>query len=359
MSRVARISLLLLLCGAVGLMYAGQLRLLTLLYKMRMTWAEILRWELTRWFLWPVFIPAILWFSRKRFYYSSSKIRFALEHLLASVIISLAHLGLFSLVFLLIIRLQNVFPTETLWQIFRMIFTLDFHIGIAVYATIVIADHAFQYSRREADLRTRFAEAKLDALRMQLHPHFLFNTLNSISALLHKDPEAADEMIGELGNFLRLTLQNPGKHEVTLQEELNFLKSYLEIETVRFRNFLKVSYQIQEETLPALLPNLILQPIIENAIRHAIAPRKESGAIEVRSSILNGDLFLQILDNGPGLDGNGGKEFTEGIGLRNVKERLMLHYGASHTFRLSNRPEGGLQVELQIPFRTMSEQEAR
>src|SRR5262249_7987270 len=150
----------------------------------------------------------------------SSKTRFALEHLLMSVLISLLHLGLFSLVYLLVIRIENVYPDETIWKIFRNIFTLDFHIGILVYATVVIAHHAFQYSRREADLSTQFAEAKLDALKMQLHPHFLFNTLNSISALLHTDPEAADEMIGELGNFLRLTLQNPGKHEVTLSEEL-------------------------------------------------------------------------------------------------------------------------------------------
>lgn len=339
-----------------------------------MSWPDVLRWEMTRWCLWTPLIPFIIRFCTNHFYYSYTKKRFIITHLLAGVFFSLIHLSLFSLVFWFLSQFVKALALNLpLWntlvaglpqvlrtaqfdpqKIFARIFILDFHIGLLVYTTILIAVHAIEYSRRTADLNGRLSEARLEALKMQLHPHFLFNTLNSVSALLHKDPEAADEMIGELGDFLRLTLQSPSRQEVSLEEELKFLKSYLEIEKVRFQNRLTVQFHIEEQTWAAKLPNLILQPIIENAIRHAIAPREEPGTIEVRAAVRNNRLNLQILDDGPGMQMKDGREFTEGIGLQNVRERLRHHYGASHLFRLNNRPEGGLEVEIEIPFRTNS-----
>jgi two-component system, LytTR family, sensor kinase len=187
-------------------------------------------------------------------------------------------------------------------------------------------------------------------LKMQLHPHFLFNTLNSISALLHQDPGLADRMIARLGDFLRLTLDNSGSQEVTLQRELEFLKCYLEIERVRFQDRLTVSYDVAPETLDAMVPNLVWQPIVENAIRHAIAPRAGSGRIEVRAQRIGSKLQLQVKDDGPGLSSKQGSNGSKGVGLANTRERLRQLYGDEQRFELGSGSDRGLVVTLEIPF---------
>jgi len=180
---------------------------------------------------------------------------------------------------------------------------------------------------------------------MQLHPHFLFNTLNSISVLINKDVQAAKKMLVRLADFLRLTLTNSGEEEVPLQKELEFLRTYLEIEKVRFQDRLTVNMEIQPETMHLLIPNLILQPIVENAIRHGIAPRSAAGIIRIQAARDNGMLQVKIEDNGPGVSSNS----AEGIGLSNVRARLQQHYGGNFLLSLDNKPEGGLSVLLEIP----------
>src|SRR5687767_7440588 len=187
----------------------------------------------------------------------------------------------------------------------------NFTEAIGIYLLIALSGYAFCYYRRfrEGQVKTlqleaQLAQAQLQALKMQLHPHFLFNTLHSISALVHKNPDAADKMIARLGDFLRLTLENSGAQEVSLQEELEFLKCYLEIERIRFAERLTVQMDIEPETLDAKLPNLILQPIVENAIRHGISPRTSPGRIEIEARRLNGFLQVQVTDNGPGISSN-------------------------------------------------------
>ncbi len=360
--------LLFVACLLIGFIFAAQLRLMSVVGGFKMSWPDAIRWELTRWCLWAFLLPMLFYLGKRFPLYPWSAGRFFLVHIPASILLSLIHLILFSLVYWFVFRFVQAFSLhhslgETLLidlaktirnaefdpqKIFKMIFSIDFHIGILVYLIVLALHQAGEYSRRTADLKSQLAAAQLDSLKMQLHPHFLFNTLNSISALLHKDVEAADEMIGELGNFLRLTLQNRASHEVSLEQELKFLRSYLEIERVRFQSRLTVEIDIDPQTLEALVPNLILQPIIENAIRYGIAPRPEAGRIEVHSRKLNRHLHLQVLDDGPGLP----EAPSEGIGLGNIRERLERLYGADHHFFLSNRPEGGLQVEIKIPFRT-------
>jgi LytS/YehU family sensor histidine kinase len=232
-------------------------------------------------------------------------------------------------------------------RIFKSIFAIDFHIGILIYWIVLVEHIALSYLRRTSELKTQLAHAQLDALKMQLQPHFLFNTLNSISALIHKNPEDADEMIGELGNFLRLTLQNSSVLEVSLEEELRFLSSYLEIERIRFRNRLKLEMKIDPETLDLKVPNLILQPIIENAVRHGIA-HIQSGTIEVSSRKKDHQLILQVVNDGPEMSG----QHENGIGLNNVQERLRRLYDDQYDFQISNRPGGGVRVEMKIPIRT-------
>jgi LytS/YehU family sensor histidine kinase len=232
--------------------------------------------------------------------------------------------------------------------------------GAMIYWLILLISYAFDYQRRYREgevratrLEVQLAQAQLQALKMQLHPHFLFNTLHSISALVHKNPDAADKMIARLGDFLRLTLENSGAQEVSLQEELEFLKCYLEIERIRFAERLTVQLDIEPQTLDARLPNLILQPIVENAIRHGISPRTAPGRIEIEARRLNGFLQVQVTDNGPGISSgsNTGTIVREGVGLANTQARLKQLYGEDHRLDLSNAASGGLTVLLEIPFR--------
>src|ERR1700724_2388633 len=199
---------------------------------------------------------------------------------------------------------------------------------------------------RASRLEAQLAQAQLSALKMQLHPHFLFNTLNSISALLHGDVEAADRMVARLGDFLRLTLENSETQEVTLDQELEFLQCYLDIELTRFQDGLRVEFDIAPETRDALTPNLILQPLVENAIRHGIAHRIEPGRVEIRSERHGDRLHIEVRDDGPGFASN-----TPGIGLSNTRARLERLYGSGYVLQLSNGTQNGAVVILEIPFR--------
>ena len=235
----------------------------------------------------------------------------------------------------------------------------NFSEGIGIYLLIAVSFYAFSFYRRfrEGQLRTlqleaQLSQAQLHALKMQLHPHFLFNTLHSISALLNKDPQASRRMITRLGDFLRLTLENSGAQEVTLQKEMEFLTCYLEIERVRFQDRLVTRTDLGEETLDAKVPNLILQPIVENAIRHAIAPRSTPGLIEIEAKQDGNKLRIQVRDNGPGISEHRTSEsvLNKGLGLTNTGTRLEQLYGTAHLFDLRNSSEGGLVVTLEIPF---------
>jgi len=195
------------------------------------------------------------------------------------------------------------------------------------------------------------AQAQLNALRMQLHPHFLFNTLNSISVLMSEDVATARRMLSRLSDLLRTSLDNDGRHEVSLREELEFLKAYLEIEETRFQDRLTVRMQIEPDLLDARVPNLILQPLVENAIRHGIATRAQSGVIEINAARDNGMMRLTVRDDGPGLGTNSPSSLISGIGLSNTRERLKQLYGANHRFEMMNASGGGLEVVIAIPFR--------
>jgi len=228
---------------------------------------------------------------------------------------------------------------------------------LLTYWVIVLSSHAFNYYKsfrkgelNTAQLRTQLAQAQLEALKMQLHPHFLFNTLHSISALLNKDVDAARTMISRLGDFLRMTLENAGTQEVPLQQEIEFLNGYLEIERVRFQDRLTTNVSIDPSVLDVAVPNLILQPIVENAMRHAIATTSNLGRIEIIATARNGMLRIQVKDNGPGLPsvatpGN----LKHGVGLANTRARLERLYGSNHVFELANDPAGGFVVTLEIP----------
>jgi LytS/YehU family sensor histidine kinase len=189
----------------------------------------------------------------------------------------------------------------------------------------------------------------LKTLQAELHPHFLFNTLHAISTLVHTNPEAADRMISRLSDLLRLTFDRSGAPRVALQEELEFLQKYLEIEQTRFQDRLTVRYDIDPSTLDAEVPRLILQPIVENAIKHGVSPRSGPGLVQIASRIDEGRLWLEVRDNGVGLSGNARAQFRTGVGLANTRDRLECLYGERQRLEFSEG-DGGLTVRIAMPL---------
>ena len=318
--------------------------------------------ELIYAYIWASLTPFILWLARRFPVERKKWLRSLLVHLGASLLIGVATRGLHDLMlFFFLAGSDGSFSVMKL--LMNVYFMTDY--GAMVYWLILLISYSFDYHRRVREgevratrLKAQLAQAQLDALKMQLQPHFLFNTLHSISALVHKNANAADRMIARLGDFLRQTLENAGTQEVSLQQELEFLKCYLDIERIRFEDRLTVQMEIEPQTLDARLPNLILQPIVENAIRHGIAPRTGPGRIEIEARRFNGTLHVQVTDNGPGLspDSNTGTIVKEGVGLGNTQARLKQLYGEDHRLDLANTAKGGLTVILEIPFREVSNQ---
>jgi two-component system, LytTR family, sensor kinase len=250
---------------------------------------------------------------------------------------------------------------KSFFDSFRITVIGGFAIGLLIYWLIISISQAINYYRGYRDrellasnLETRLVEAQLDALRMQLHPHFLFNTLNSISVLMRKDVEAADRMLLQLSSLLRVTLARNAAHEIKLKQELEILERYLEIEQIRFQDRLTVRMQIDPEALDALTPQLLFQPLVENAIRHGIAERETGGVIEVRAERQDGVMRLEVRDNGPGLSVSR-ENLIEGVGLSNTRSRLGYLYGSAGRLDVCNAEGGGLIVTAEFPFQTETE----
>lgn len=201
-----------------------------------------------------------------------------------------------------------------------------------------------------AHLEGQLAAAQLDALRMQLNPHFLFNTLHAVSTLMARDVDGARRMISDLSDLLRLVLEGSDTPEVPLDDELDVLGHYLDIERTRFADRLDVDVNVESDARAALVPTLLLQPLVENAVKHGIAPRGEGGKISVAAHRANGHLVVHVCDDGPGIGPNGPKR--EGVGLRNTRDRLSKLYGDDAQLTLRDRPEGGLDAEVRLPYRT-------
>lgn len=323
----------------------------------RLEWGIAVRWDLSGWLVWVPFIPLILRLCDRlpidRENWPSRLLIFAPLGVLASLTRTLVPI-LVHLMFVPSLRALSH------WLTLKPYFLLtDFLFGLAFYGFILAFGQARNYYRRyreeelhSSQLEAQLARAELRALKMQLHPHFLFNTLHSISALQLEDVAAAQKMTARLGDFLRMTLENAGVQEVPLRREIEFLKCYLDIEQVRFGRRLTAVIEVEPEALETPAPNLILQPLVENAIRHGIAPRPGPGLIRVSAKRDRGRLKIVISDNGCGLtrNGNGAGHVKEGLGLQNTRARLQQLYGANFGFDLANGAEGGLVVTLDLPL---------
>jgi signal transduction histidine kinase len=227
-----------------------------------------------------------------------------------------------------------------------------------IIASVTAADFYSLYrdrQRKAIELRSELVTAKLEALKMQLQPHFLFNTLNAINALIHEDPEAADRMVTRLADLLRLTLYE-SRHEVPLARELEFVSAYVDIQQIRFQNRLTVNFEVRGAVLGARVPSLVLQPLVENAIRHGIAPRARRGTVWVRARRDGERLILEVEDDGVGLS-QGIPTVHSGIGLANTRARLQQLYEGNHELVIQSAAERGTLVRVMIPYAEAFENE--
>jgi signal transduction histidine kinase len=314
------------------------------------------------WYSWACLTPAILYLARKAPFTDRDSWKFALAvHVPGVFILTAAHVVLTVSSQTAIVWLVGQEQRSWTSEAQRMFFN-NFDWEMMTYWAIVGLSHALWYHNeaqdralRASQLETHLVEAQLQSLQRQLQPHFLFNTLNTISALMHRDINAADDMIAKLSDLLRISLYNGGVQEVTLKQELDFLSKYLEIEQTRFRDRLTVVFDVQPDTLDALVPNLVLQPLVENSIKHGVGPRPTPGQIEIRTKRVGSMLELEVKDNGVGLSAARLTDFNRGIGLGNTRSRLQHLYGSSHRFEFRQPPSGGLAVLIAIPLVEVAE----
>jgi len=319
----------------------------------QISFKRILSGYLADFYLWGMLSPLIFLLAR-RFELRQDIPRNLLIHLAASFVLSTFVLSAASpLVWYLGYINQARYPTLAILWRSNALSPYYFHQGLTIYWTTLVVAHALYYYRglrqkeaQTAKLTAALAQAQLQALKMQIHPHFLFNTLNSIAALLHKDVEAADQMIARLGDFLRLTLKSSDAQIVDFEQELEFLKCYLDIEHIRFQDRLTVELDIDPDALTAMVPNLILQPIVENAVRHGVARQTDPGHIIIRARRRGDRLIMTVEDNGPGLKANSN---GSGIGLSNTRARLEQFYGNDFSFQIANSAQRGAGVTLDVP----------
>ena len=319
--------------------------------------ARLLVLNLVYWYIPALLAPIIMAFALR---HPFDRIRWPRQlalHVTAALSYSVVHTTSMMGVRALLLMGQPLPPDFPGWRNFALLtYLTQLDWLLMTYLFLIGLAYALAY-RRESEARalntsqleTRLVEAQLQALQRQLHPHFLFNTLNTVSGLIRTDPDAADTMIDRLGDLLRMTLHKSGIQEVSLKEELDVLGKYVEIERTRFGNRLTVEMRVQPETLDVQVPSLVLQPLVENAIRHGIAPNAGPGWIAVYAQRDNDDLVLQVLDNGDGLPPDRLMAMNRGVGLDNTRARLEHLYRDRFEFTFSNL-ERGFCVTIRIPF---------
>ena len=338
----------------LGMAFAAQLFLSRSGIGSPVSWEFAVGRALADWYVYGLLSLPSIWLAKRFHIERAHWQRTVLVHLAASAIFSVLWMVLRSLIEGWLSRGEP--GSLSFAAAFSHALFATFFFNLLIYWAVISVAHTLAYYRkyaerelRTAELESSLTQARLQALQMQLNPHFLFNTLNSISSLMHQDVEAADRMIARLSELLRYALESTNSQEVPLREELHFLDRYLEIQQRRFGDRLTVKRNIQPDTLAGLVPTLVLQPLVENSIRHGIAPRARPGRILLRARRSGDTLHLEVSDDGVGLQGKAA--IDEGVGLSNTRARLQQLYGEAHRFEFSESAEGGLAVSLTIPWR--------
>lgn len=304
--------------------------------------------------VWTLFTPVILELARRFPVERGRRGRHLAVHAAAALALGSADIVLSFWV------AEHTYRYGPFWPRF---YWINLHYEVLSYAGVSAAGHMMEVYRRyrerelhAAQLQTQLARARLHALEMQLQPHFLFNTLNSISELVHDDPGAAELMVAQLGDLLRMTMSGEGREEVPLSRELELVGAYLEIERTRFQDRLSVKKMVEPDVLDALVPTLLLQPLVENAVRHGLSPRVAPGTVTLAARRVGDRLRITVRDDGRGLPPPG--ERRERVGVGNTRARLRQAYGDAHRFELADAPGGGTQVLIEIPWRPAGPDEA-
>lgn len=314
-------------------------------------WRAIV-WVTPYWYTWAILTPFVLWLGEKFPVVGETRRWFyAIPHLLFALLFA----GLHFLGELVGLGITSPFPSEVpFWERFQNLVRTYLEMDVLLYGAILGIGYGLDYyrryresSRREERLRTQLVEARLLALKTQLQPHFLFNTLHSVAALVGRDAAAARRMLAGLGELLRRSLDSEGLQVIALEDELVNLDTYLSIERERFPDRLEVEMLVDDRALNARVPCLVLQPLVENAIRHGISGRASGGRVRIEARREADQVRIRVVDDGVGL---GGERLREGIGLRNTRERLTEMYDGRQSFRVFRSDEGGFGVELIIPF---------
>lgn len=349
--------------GMLGLWAAiGLILSIEVYFNVRVTRPDVQFWEVAqaqyaRALLWAGLAPLVLWL-RVRVPLSRG---YWIGGIAFHAILSFLVMAAYYLVRLAYLMVQADEPPDEFWSLARSNFFGRNLIDMVFYWGVLGCGYGFELYRKykneqvkAAELESRLIEAELNALRQQLHPHFLFNTLNTIAVLVRE--RRNDEAVGLIARFsalLRMSLEGARAHEVTLRQELDFLERYVEIQRARFADRLTVRTAVSPDALDARVPNLLLQPIVENAILHGIAPKNAPGTVEVSGEIREGRLHLQVRDDGAGFaSAAGAGPAREGIGLANTRERLSKRYGARGELRLHSEAGGGTTVTIVLPCET-------
>jgi two-component system LytT family sensor kinase len=345
--------------AVLGLIYAGPIYLEVRAEGMGHSAWRIFPWGILTWCLWAPLTPAIIWLARRYSFVGPAWKRSLLVHIPAFLIISAVHSAGATYFTLALTPFDKMgaSPAEFLPR-FLSRMKGGFGSDLLVYAVVIGICYAIDYYRKyrereslASQLEAQLAQAQLDSLRMQLHPHFLFNTLNGIVGLVRDNKnQAAVSMLVGLSDLLRHALEHSSQQEVELKEELNFIKLYLDIQQMRFSDRLQVETDVDAGVMTALVPNLILQPLTENALRHGIGRSAASGLVGISAHKENGSLKLIVFDNGAGLATNWQLKSSGGIGLANTAARLQQLYGEKHRLDIRNREGGGVEVVVVIPF---------
>ncbi len=351
---LVRIGALFAIWTVYGVLSAWQTHYWYSFTKMPVSWPESLRDEVPYAYLWALCTPLVLWLA--------GRFRIERNHLVRNLTI---HVFVMTVLIALIKTVYDaaVMPPASAFREFtwsRWIRSIEytFDTGTLIYWVIILVEHSFVYHRRyqqglvnASGLQVKLAQAQLRALKMQLHPHFLFNTLHTIAALVQEDPDLAERTISRLSELLRLFLTNSTVHEVPLGEELRILDLYLEIERTRFEDRLSVLFDVPAELREAMVPNLILQPLVENSIRHGLGRRSAPGYISVSAEKYGDTLMLRVADNGVGLHGAGAHSGQTGLGLAITRDRLATLYGNRQSLLLLDVPNGGTETRITLPYR--------
>jgi len=337
----------LLIWGAwtVYALFAASQNYLSRAYSTRIAWKPAFQYALLDSYAWAALTPVVFLMAGRLVVRRGNWWWAAPLLAVSSILFAVAHLQIF-------VRLLPWIGYRIDFRATQVLLMTGFHSALVTCWVLFGIRHAMEYHRRARarelraiQLEGRLALAQLEVLKMQLQPHFLFNTLHAISTLMYRDVEGADRMIARLSDFLRLALDSAGVQEVPLKREMEYLDKYLEIEQVRFSDRLEVRRDIEPAMLDLLVPNLVLQPLVENAVRHGIAPRAAVGHIEIRARAGPGTLIVEVWDGGPGVSG----EIREGLGISNTRARLEQLYGTEGGLELGNVAEGGFRARLTIP----------